>query len=522
MDALLYPVYPETPITEASHQELVTLVLRLLERQSVLEEQVLQQRAESRQRYAENRQMRVDNEQLRAENLQLHADNTMLRAQVKELTDRLNKDSHNSSKPPSSDGLAKKPSPRSLRQSGGKPSGGQPGHPGSTLCMSSAPDQVVVHAPVTCSGCGASLEEVPAGDCEKRQVFDLPPLKLQVTEHQSQRKVCPRCGVIHKGDFPASVNEPVQYGERIKAVAVYLANWQLLPWERSTQLLQDLFGCSFSEGVLQSAQQQCVQRLAPVMGQVKEALKQAAIVHFDETGQRIAGKLHWLHVAATDKLTYYATHAKRGRQACDEIGILPFFKGRAIHDGYSSYRQYDCLHGLCNGHHLRELTFLAEEYGQVWAQRMKTLLLEIKGQVDCAKEQGLSALDSATITTFEDRYDRLVEDGYDTNPLAAPVRKRGRTRQSPGRNMALRLHERSQTLAFMYDFSCPFDNNQAERDIRMMKIRQKVSGCFRTLQGAQTFGCIRGYLSTMRKQGHNALEVLETVFQGQPRSPALA
>ncbi|MDD3927400.1 MAG: IS66 family transposase [bacterium] len=311
MDALLYPVYPEAPITEASHQELVALVLRLLERQSVLEEQVLHLRAE----------------------------NTMLRAQVKELTDRLNKDSHNSSKPPSSDGLAKKPSPKSLRQSGVKASGGQPGHPGKTLCMSQTPDTVIVHAPVTCSGCGASLEEVPVGDCEKRQVFDLPPLKLQVTEHQSQRKVCPCCGMLHKGDFPASVKESVQYGARIKAAAVYLTNRQLLPWERTTQLLKDLFNCSLSEGVIQSAQEQCAQLLSPVMEQVKTALQQADIVHFDETGLRVAGKLHWLHVAATDELTYYATHTKRGRQACDEIGILPVFKGRAIHDGYSSYQQ---------------------------------------------------------------------------------------------------------------------------------------------------------------------------------------
>lgn len=489
------PLYPDISIPEASRDELVGLIGHLLERQSDLENLVQQLRAE----------------------------NTALKDRVRELQGQLNKDSHNSSKPPSSDGLAKKPSPKSLRLPGSKPSGGQPGHPGSTLTMSETPDYVIVHAPALCTGCGASLEEATSIGYKRRQVFDLPPLSLQVMEHRAQRRVCARCGMVHQGDFPASVNEPVQYGERIKAVTVYLSNWQLLPWDRTTQLLTDLFGCSLGEGVLQSAQQRCEQVLAPITEQIKEALERASLAHFDETGQRIAGKLHWLHVAATDTLTYYATHAKRGHIATDEIGILPVFGGRAIHDAYSSYLYYSCKHGLCNAHHLRELTFLAEEHGQIWAQEMKTLLVEIKNQVDHAKEQGLSALPAPTIHAFEERYDRLIENGYSANPEATRSSKPGRIQQSKGRNLVARLRDwRAETLAFMHDFSVPFDNNLAERDIRMMKVRQKVSGCFRTIQGAKTFGCIRGYLSTMQKQGHNALAILEILFQGQPRAPSFA
>jgi transposase len=449
----------------------------------------------------------------------------LLTARVLDLEARLHKDSHNSGKPPSSDGLRKKPVPKSQRPKGNKPSGGQPGHPGSTLRMSKDPDHVIHHLPVACAGCGAcfdnaSLDEASLCDYEARQVFDLPPLSIETTEHRCVRLTC-SCGLVNHGTFPDSVTQPVQYGERIKALSVYLTNYQLLPWDRTTQMLRDLFGCTLSEGILQSAHQRCAQVLTPVNEGIKQALQQKDQVHFDETGQRIDGKLYWLHVACTDQLTYYATHAKRGHVAMDAIGILPVFRGRAIHDAWSGYFKYfNCKHSPCNVHHVRELTFLAEEQGQIWAQRLKTLLLDIKGRVDDAKVRGLSALATDEIADFEKRYDLLIQDGLHTNPEATRSRKRGKTGQAKGRNLAKRLQKRDEVLAFLHDFSVPFDNNLAERDIRMMKVRQKVSGCFRTNEGAVIFGQIRGYLSTMRKQGHNMLEVLTTVIQGKPRAPA--
>jgi transposase len=223
----------------------------------------------------------------------------------------------------------------------------------------------------------------------------------------------------------------------------------------------------------------------------------------------------------TVDLTYYVTHAKRGREATDAIGILPVFKGHAMHDAWSAYLDYFCKHLLCNAHHLRELTFLAEEQGQIWAQKMIHLLHIIYECVRKAKERGRAKLDALTIAFFDQSYDALITEGYKTNPIALRENnQRGKVKQTKGRNLTIRLENKDRVLGFMRDFSLPFDNNRAERDIRMMKVKQKVSGCFRTLEGAMNFGIIRGYISTMRKQGHNALEALQTVFQGKPRAPA--
>jgi transposase len=489
-------------VSAASRSELAEVVTKLLDRVALLEGLVLQ---------------------VQSENAALREQNTALTARVKELEARLSKDSHNSSKPPSSDGPAK-PSPKSLRKNGQKTSGGQPGHRGTTLGMVADPKHVLNHAPVACCDCGVSLVNEPAlADYDRRQVVDLPPLVLEVTEHRCLRKACPHCGGVHQGAFPANVTQPVQYGERIKAVCVYLTNYQLLPWERTTVMLKDLFDCSLSEGVLQWALRQSAQVLSPIIERIKEALQKADLAHFDETGQRVAGKLNWLHVVSTAKLTFYATHPKRGREATDEIGILPVFTGHAMHDAWSAYQRYDnCRHLLCNAHHLRELTFLAEEMGQIWAQRMIELLQEIYATVQNAKQQGRDHLDPLTIAPFEQRYDKLIRQGYDTNPKARRQNKRGRAKQTKGRNLLDRLQNKNHVLAFMYDFTLPFDNNRAETDIRMMKVKQKVSGAFRTTEGANIFGTIRGYISTMQKQGHNILEVLQTVLQGQPRAPDYA
>jgi transposase len=470
---------------------------------------------------SENARLLEFDEQVRLENAHLREQITMLTAVVQELQARIAKDSHNSSKPPSSDGLRKKPAPKSQRPKTGKRSGGQPGHRGSTLRMQDEPTHIVDHAPEACTDCGASLVDVPAAqDFERRQVFDLPKhMALESTEHRALRKVCPGCGVVHDGKFPASVAQLVQYGERIRAMGVYLTCYQLLPWDRTTQMLADMFGASLCEGTLQKAQEDCKNVVTPICEQIKQAITEGEYAFFDETGQRIAGKLHWLHAACTPYLTYYSTQAKRGRVATDAIGILTSFMGRASHDGWMPYQGYPCKHALCNAHHIRELDFLREQYGQIWAARMKALLLNIKKQVEKAKDAGLHALTQEAVGEFEARYDEMIRQGYVANPKVVTSGNRGRTKQTPGYNLVRRLEKRDQVLAFLYDFNVPFDNNQAERDLRMMKVKQKVSGCFRTLDGAHTFNTIRGYLSTMRKQGHNMLRSLETVFQGNPKLP---
>ena len=441
-----------------------------------------------------------------------------LSTRVQELEARLNKDSHNSSKPPSSDGLSKKPV--SLRKQSGKPSGGQRGHPGRTLQQVATPDTVLIHSPSACQICGHSLESVPSSGEERRQVFDLPPLRLHVSEHRSRAKVCPLCQTSNRACFPPNVTQPVQYGERIQALVVYLMHYQLLPFARTQQLLSDLFDCSLSEGTLSSVLQECYQTLAPVETAIKQSLVQADVIQCDQTGIRSEGSLSWLHSSSTDRLTFYAPHCKRGHLATEAIGILPAFRGRSVHDAWAPYFRYTCSHALCNAHLLRELIGLYEQDHQPWMRRMIVLLLGIKRAVDRHKAAGAVELPSAKRAAYVACYQRLIEQGFELNPPAAPTGKRGRTKQTPARNLLDRMQtHQDAVLAFAHDFRVPFDNNLAERDLRMVKVRQKVSGCFRSAEGAKQFCRIRGYISTMRKQGYDLMKTLQSVFARQPVYP---
>ena len=444
-------------------------------------------------------------------------------SRLKELEERLAKDSHNSSKPPSSDSF-KPNKTRSLRKPSGRKPGGQPGHQGNTLPLVDTPDLVVDHSPPgQCRSCGAALENIPLGGYERRQVFDLPEIKLEVVEHRAQSKECPCCHQVNKGEFPGGVSNTVQYGKKLKSLGVYLLDYQLLPYERTSQFFEDVFGASLSEGSLHEVVKACYEGLEQTEEAIKEGIRQAEVGHFDETGMKVAGKLQWLHVACTERLTHYGRHEKRGKEATDKLDILPKFRGRAVHDNWSSYPQYGCEHGLCNAHHLRELTFIEEEYQQGWAGKMKGLLVEIKGQVEEQKAQGALRLEEGSLRELERQYQEIIEEGLLANPPPeVKPGQRGRKKQSKAKNLLDRLSsKREQVLAFMYDFRVPFDNNQAERDLRMMKVHQKVSGCFRSPEGADYFCRIRGYISTLRKQGEQVLTRIERVFAGNPFVPSL-
>jgi len=440
---------------------------------------------------------------------------------IQKLEDQLAKNSHNSGKPPSSDGYDR-PTQRtkSLRKRSRRKSGGQPGHRGETLRAVEKPDYVKVHRVEQCGQCSQSLKRRKASGYEKRQVFDLPEVELQVTEHRAEIKTCSCCGKETRAVFPKEVNKAVQYGKEIKAQMVYLNTEQHIPLERTCDLLDEFYNHRPSEGTVVAACAEASKKAENSNEAIKEHLVQHEKVgHFDETGMMVNGILNWLHTASTPLLTSYAMHAKRGSVAMNEINILPRFKGRAVHDDLASYFQYEVEHALCNAHHLRTLLFLLERYPQKWVQELIDLLSTIKEKVDVVREKMQTALSVRQTNVFNRRYDELVTKGLRTNP---PPRgnsrrqgQRGRLKQSPARNFLLRLREHKEAvLAFMYDFNVPFDNNQAERDLRMMKVKQKISGGFRSTSGAQNFCCIRAYLSTARKNGVKALAALRLAFVG--------
>lgn len=437
---------------------------------------------------------------------------------IKELEDQLSKNSQNSSKPPSSDTPYDKPAPKSRREKTGKSVGGQKGHRGSNLKMTATPDEYVHHQVTTCTYCGADLTDTPSEKTIRRQVYDIPLLSVRVTEHRSQVKVCP-CG-CQSTNFPAGVSHYVQYGPRLKGLMVYLQNYQLLPYERTSELIEDLFAHRLSCGTLHTAQQSAYERLGDFEQALKTVLSSASMAGFDETGFRVLTANRWLHSCSTNSHAYYQVHEKRGSEAMDAIGILPEFKGIAIHDFWKSYLKYPCIHGLCNAHLLRELTFIEERLGEAWAKELMDVLLEMKRHTDEAVKENQTALSQELIQQLEQQYDKILQKALDAHSLSPPIyvegqpKKRGRVKKSKQRNLLERLRDyKADIIRFCKDFRVPFDNNFSERDIRMMKLKQKISGCFRSWTGAKYFARIRSFIMSARKQNRHILDDLTDVFQ---------
>jgi transposase len=369
---------------------------------------------------------------------------------------------------------------------------------------------------------------VAASGYVRRQVYDVPPVQIEVTEHRAESKYCVRCQRCVQAAFPEGVSQPVQYGPRIKAQASYLNNYHFIPLARTCELLGDFYGHAPAWALVAEANQAVAAGCAPALGEIHRQLRQADVVHCDESGLRAAGRLHWLHSASTPWLTYFAVHGKRGQAAMQAIGILPALTGYAVHDHWTPYLAFAaCTHSFCNAHHLRELQFITDQYQQPWANEMAQLLGDIKAEVAEVKaaRSETASLAPDRLAHYEAAYAAILQRGFAANPPPPPppipsTTKRGRPKQSPPKNLLDRLdHHRSGVLAFMYDFAVPFDNNLAERDIRMVKLKQKVSGAFRTRQGAQTFCAIRSYISTVRKQGGNVIAALHDALAGQPFIP---
>lgn len=418
----------------------------------------------------------------------LKAEVAVLRKRLAQFERMLGLNSGNSSKPPSSDGLRKKPAPKSLRLKGAKSSGGQPGHKGSTLKQVAHPTSVVLHTVDACIACGKSLQKQPPSRVVKRQVFDIPEPKVAVVEHQAEVKVC-SCGHHTVASFPQGVTAPVQYGARMKALAVYLSAQQLIPEDRLQQTFSDLFALPVSTATLTAINEDCAAQLAWGQEEVLKGLKEAPIKHLDETGFRMGGKTQWLHVISSDQATHYRVSPKRG-------DLLEGLSGVIVHDHWKPYFTLESVeHALCNAHHLRELKALEEIEKEPWAFKMSQLL------------RLLSRLKDPPIQRVMTLYDTYVTAGlaFHTSQPALSARKR-RT----GHNLLLRLRDyKDAVLRFLTTPGVPFTNNQAEQDIRMMKVKQKISGGFRTTQGANTFCILRGFLSTQRKQGNNLFYAIQ-------------
>jgi len=441
---------------------------------------------------------------------------------IKELEARLAKNSRNSSTPPSRDGL-NKPPPKSRREKGQRKPGGQSGHKGHHQPFSDTVDEHQAHAPEGQCNCGRAWSDAEQKVLsERRQVFDVI-IKRHVTEHRIIESTC-ACGCVRRGEFPDDVQGPVSYGPTALGAAVYLNQYQLLPVRRTAECLTALGGIEMSASTVAHAVTRAAAALEAPVQAIRNAITQASVAHADETGIRVAAGLHWLHVMSTPTLTAYFAHPKRGGEALDAFGMLADFHGILVHDHWKAYLQYAIEHAFCNAHHLRELTAVAESgTHQFWAIELIVLLCKAHRLTLEAQANGQPRLPDAQITAIQRDYDQLLSVGAAFNPEnKPPPGTKRRVKQTPAFNLIKRLRaHRDETLRFLSDPRVPFDNNLAERDLRMPKQRQAISGCFRSQAGSQHFATVRSYFSTLRKQSADLFQAIVETFRGQPPLPQL-
>ncbi len=442
------------------------------------------------------------------------------RARVAELEARLGMDSRNSSKPPSTDSPFDKPAPKSLRGRSGRKPGGQPGHQGRTLRQVDDPDRVIVHEPGACRCCGAGLSGRPVTGVIRRQCFDLPPVKIVVTEHQMIEREC-ACGARTRAETPEGVVAPVFYGPRVAAIIVYLYAGQMLSKARTAEAVAELFDTPVSAGTVSAITERAAGALDGFVDLVRARIAGAPVAHFDETGLRVHGKLRWVHSASTGDYSLITCHDKRGVQAMDDAGVLPAFTGVAVHDAWAPYDTYtDAVHALCNAHALRELQAITDTHPDepdCWSALLAEALLEMKGLVEVTLLAGpdLTGIDPVALGAQRARYHAAAQTGLEQTTA------RENKLMAKHHALAKRLIKREDDyLRFTANPKVSFDNNAAEREIRMIKLRQKVSGCLRTISGAEQFCAIRSYLATARKHDLGFFPALTTLAEGHPWLPS--
>jgi transposase len=485
----------------------------------------LRQQAESfqeqlrKQEESFDKRLRAEQEQREQERESFPEQLSTTENHVEELRGRLGKNSHNSHKPPSSDGLGKKT--HSLRKPSGRKSGGQVGHAGETRSLSEKVDRIIIHRPDHCGCSGESLAGIPGRLRERRQIHDLPKIERVVEEHQIEQVRCPHCQEENQATLPEAVKATVQYGPQVRAWAVYLNQYQLIPMDRTCQMMEEGLGCPISEGTLVNWVREASGGLEETMERIKLGLLFSKLMHTDETGIHIGKKLHWLHTNCTGFLTYLSWHAKRGREAIDAIDILPQFQNRIMRDRLSSYDTLeDCDQSVCGNHLQRDVEGIAQRTGQAWAKSMQEALETMNKMAHFWRNRGARAVPKPLRDYWVAQYFDILASGYAAQPPPDPPmvpKRKGRPKQTPAKNLLdAFFHRADQVLAFLDDLSIPFTNNQAERDLRMVKVQQKISGTFRSPEGATCFCRIRSSLSTLCKQGHPMLASLAALFSGHP------
>ena len=443
-------------------------------------------------------------------------------ARLKRLEDIINMNSHNSSKPPSTDNKLTKTkkidTPKSKKQRGG-----QKGHKGNNLKIVATPDKIKALYPTQCSCCNSSLENINSFKFEKRQLFDLPKIKMQVREYQAHSIECKECHTINKAEFPDNLNAITQYGDNLKALISYLNTYQMIPYERISEMIKDLTAHSISVGSIYNFLVTHYDKLDNFETILKRSILKEDIINSDETGVHVKNKLHWIHVTSSSVLTYYMIHKKRGSIAMDDMEIIPNYSGILVHDHWKAYNKYDnCKHSYCNAHILRELTATNEQDSVQWSEDMHKLLTNMNIAVHKAKDNNKIELSKAQIQKFTKNYEKITKsaENYYPPPDNRTKKTKGRPKQEKGKNLLDRLSNyQNETLRFLNDFRVPFTNNLAERDLRMIKVKEKISGSFAGFKGGEIFCRIRSYISTLKKNNIAVLQGLSDALNGKAYMP---
>ncbi|MBL0708137.1 MAG: IS66 family transposase [Sulfurimonas sp.] len=442
-------------------------------------------------------------------------------ARLKRLEEIIGMNSTNSSKPPSTDNKLTKKKKQSTSSSK-KKRGAQAGHKGKNLKIVATPDTTEILLPSTCSCCNGSLKNIDSSKFEKRQLFDLPSVKMQVAEYQAHSIECKECHTLNKAEFPENINATTQYGDKLKSFISYLNAYQMLPYERIAETIEDLTSHKMSTGTIYNFLNTHYESLQKFEVALKESLLKEEVLHSDETGINIRGKLHWIHVASSSVMTYYMLHQKRGREAMDDMNIIPNYNGVLVHDHWTPYNHYSCTHSYCNAHILRELTGITQKESVVWSQDMHTLLTNMNIAVHKAKNSDKSELSQAQMQKFITNYEKIIKsaNNYYPPPDKTIKKARGRPKQEKGKNLLDRLSKyQDETLRFLSDFRVPFTNNLAERDLRMIKVKEKISGSFASFKGGEIFCRIRSYISTLKKNNIAVLQGLRDALAGKSYVP---